>query len=308
MTNKPKVVVICGPTGVGKTSVAIELAEAFEGEIVSADSMQIYRHMDIGTAKPSPVQKQRVTHHMIDIVAPDEPFDAARFEKLSQKKITDLFNIKKTPFVVGGTGLYIKALLHGMFRDRTADQNVIQRLKNEAVEYGPSFLHTRLRQNDPEAAEKIHPNDIFRIVRALEIYEATGKPISQYQLEHGFRNDLFKVLKIGLHLSRKTLYDRIDHRVDAMIDEGFLEEVKWLLDMGYSATLNSMQSIGYRHMAKYVNKNISWDETLRTMKRDTRRYAKRQLTWFKADPQIKWIKPDKIKYMHRLIKEFITAQ
>ncbi len=301
---KPKIIVICGPTGVGKTAVAIEIAKAFNGEIVSADSMQIYRYMDIGTAKPTPYEQACIPHHMIDIVDPDEPFDAAQFEKTAHEVIRKLHERGITPFVVGGTGLYIKALVHGLFRARPADSNVRIRLKEAAKVHGTRFLHKHLSKCDPDAAEKIHPNDTYRIIRALEIYEVTGKTISKHHHEHKFKETFFKVLKIGLHSDRKILYDRINRRVDAMIDEGLLDEVKGLLGMGYSAKLKSMQSIGYRHMVNFIQGRISWEEALRTLKRDTRRYAKRQLTWFKADSEIVWSEPDRLKDIHRIIKNW----
>lgn len=301
---KPKIIVICGPTGVGKTAVAIEIAKAFNGEIVSADSMQIYRYMDIGTAKPTPYEQASIPHHMIDIVDPDEPFDAAQFEKIAHEVISKLHERGITPFVVGGTGLYIKALIHGLFQARPADSKVRIRLKEEAIVHGTRFLHKRLSKCDPDAAEKIHPNDTYRIIRALEIYEVTGKTISKFHHDHKFKDTFFKVLKIGLHSDRKILYDRINRRVDTMIDEGLLDEVKGLLGMGYSAELKSMQSIGYRHMVDFIQRRISWEEALRTLKRDTRRYAKRQLTWFKADSEIVWSEPDRLKDIHRIIKNW----
>lgn len=302
---KPNIVVICGPTGVGKTAAAIELAELFRGEIISADSMQIYRYMDIGTAKPTPQERARIPHYMIDIVDPDEPFDAARFAGMAHDRIIALDNQGITPFVVGGTGLYIKALLHGLFRDKPTDPEVLERLNKEAASRGADFLYKRLSRCDPETAKRLHPNDIFRIVRALEVYEVTGKPISEYQKKHAFADAPFNTLKICLNKDREILYDRINRRVDAMIKQGLVDEVKGLLAMGYSADLKSMRSIGYRHMVDFLSGKISWDETLRTLKRDTRRYAKRQLTWFRADSDINWGDPDNLRDIRQLIKEFL---
>ena len=302
---KSKIIVVCGPTGIGKTSTGIEIAGVFNGEIISADSMQVYRYMDIGTAKPTPDERARVHHHLIDIIDPVESFDAAQFAKSAHKVIIELQGRGITPFVVGGTGLYIKALVHGLFRAKTADKNIRIRLKKEAVVRGTDFLYKRLSECDPDSTERIHPNDTYRIIRALEIYETTEKAISKYHREHKFADSPYKVLKIGLQINREALYDRINRRVDAMIDAEFVDEVKGLLEKGYSADLKSMQAIGYRHMIDFIKERISWDEALRTLKRDTRRYAKRQLTWFRADPEIVWVEPEQVKDIHGLIKSFL---
>ncbi len=302
---KPKIIVVCGPTGIGKTSTSIEIAGVFNGEIINADSMQVYRYMDIGTAKPTPDERARVHHHLIDIIDPAESFDAAQFAKSAHKIIIELHRRGITPFVVGGTGLYIKALVHGLFRAKPADKNIRTRLKKEAVVRGTDFIHKRLSECDPDSAERIHPNDTYRIIRALEIYETTEKAISKYHREHKFADSPYKVLKIGLQINREALYDRINRRVDAMIDAEFVDEVKGLLEKDYSADLKSMQAIGYRHMIDFIEGRISWDEALRTLKRDTRRYAKRQLTWFRADSEIVWVEPEQVKDIHRLIKSFL---
>jgi tRNA dimethylallyltransferase len=304
-TEKPKIVVICGPTGIGKTSVAVELARHFSGQIIGADSMQVYRYMDIGTAKPTAEEQACVVHHMIDIIAPDEPFDAARYAELAGRKILELDRKKIMPFVVGGTGLYIKALLHGLFNAEVFDAEVRRRLKQEAAVHGIECLHERLHRLDPESAERLHPNDRYRIIRALEVVETTGKPISRYHREHGFSEQPFEALKIALNMDRAVLYARINQRVDAMIAAGFLEEVKNLLARGYSADLKSMQSIGYRHMVEFIQGRFGWEACLRTLKRDHRRYAKRQLTWFGADPQIIWKAPGQTEAMKLLINNFI---
>lgn len=305
---KPYIIVICGPTGIGKTSTAIDTAEAFGGQIISADSMQIYRYMDIGTAKPTPLERKRINHHMIDIIDPDEPFDAVQFSEMARDIIPELHSQGTIPFVVGGTGLYIKALIHGLFQAEPMDPDIRKRIKAEAVSKGPLLLHRRLKEIDPAAAQKINPNDLYRITRALEMYEMTGKAISKYHKEHGFRDLPFRVLKIGLNMNRNALYERIDHRVDAMIAAGLVEEVKGLLENGYSADLKSMQAIGYRHIIQYLKGGLSWVEAIRTLKRDTRRYAKRQLTWFRADTAIVWQEPKDASGIHELIKKFLQTQ
>jgi len=305
---KPKIIIICGPTALGKTSTAINLAGTFNGEIIGADSMQIYRYMDIGTAKPTTDEQSRVAHHMIDLIDPDEHFDAREFAEIAHEKIMKLYAGGVIPFVVGGTGLYIKALVHGLFNSGQSDIRARKRLQEQARIYGAHFLHQRLRRHDSDTAERIHPNDTYRIIRALEVYELTGKPITAFQREHGFKDNQFRALKIGLHINREVLYDRINHRVDVMIDSGFLDEVKGLLEMGYSDDLKSMRSIGYRHLIDFIKERCSWDETIRTLKRDTRRYAKRQLTWFKADPEIVWREPGQLREIQRLIKKFLQAE
>jgi len=245
---------------------------------------------------------------MIDIVDPDEPFDARQFAIMAHEKIMDLHARSITPFVVGGTGLYIKALVHGLFEAKPADPDVRMRLKQEAELHGTGFLYKRLTKQDSATAKRIHPNDTYRILRALEVYELTGKMISELQSEHRFTDKPFRVLKIGLHMDREIIYDRINRRVDVMIDTGLFNEVKGLLGMGYSADLKSMQSIGYRHMVDFIEGRSSWGEALRTLKRDTRRYAKRQLTWFKADSAIVWKEPGQLKEIRRTIKKFLQAR
>jgi len=304
---KANVIVICGPTALGKTAVAIDLAKAFSAEIIGADSMQIYRYMDIGTAKPNPDEQAAVPHYMIDIVDPDEPFDARQFAKKAREKILTLHARGVVPFVVGGTGLYIKALVHGLFPAAPSNPDIRRRLKEEGKIRGADSLYNRLNRCDPESAKRLHPNDTYRIIRALEVYELTGKRISEYHRAHRFMDMPFNVLKIGLNMNRDLLYDRINRRIDGMIDAGLLDEVKGLLNMGHSADLKSMQSIGYRHMVDFIQNRSSWNEALRTLKRDTRRYAKRQLTWFKADSEIKWSEPDQIKDIHQMIKKFLQA-
>jgi tRNA dimethylallyltransferase len=305
---KPKIIVICGATAIGKTAVGIEFAKTLGGEIVSADSMQIYRYMDIGTAKPSPTELAQVPHYMIDIVDPDQDYDAVQFSKQARARIAEIANRGLIPFIVGGTGLYIKALLHGLFQARPVDPKIRSRLKQEAEKVGSQALYERLQQLDPNTADRLHPNDSYRILRALETIESTGKSISDLHREHGFEDDPFDALKIGLQMDRQKLYDRIDLRVDLMIEAGLNQEVAKLLAMGYTAELKSMQSIGYRHVVEFMEEKLSWDECLRTLKRDTRRFAKRQLTWFGADDQITWYAPDQLKNMAGLIRRFLNLK
>jgi tRNA dimethylallyltransferase len=308
MSAKLKVVVICGPTGIGKTAVSGEIASRLKGEIISADSMQIYRYLDIGTAKPSQNERCRIPHHMIDIIDPDQPFDAALYAKTARELILHHFAPGTIPFVVGGTGLYIKALLYGLFRGQTSDPEIRKELKRLSKHHGTQYLYDQLCTADPTAARKIHPNDAYRIIRALEVHRLTGKTISQYHRQHGFSDHPFEVLKIGLNMERILLYDRINRRVDEMIAAGLAEEVQKLLNKGYSEDLKSMQSIGYRHMVEYIKGKISHEEAVRILKRDTRRYAKRQFTWFRADPEISWYRSDQIDNMIQQIEEFLQNQ
>jgi tRNA dimethylallyltransferase len=304
---KEKVIVICGPTGIGKTSLSLMLADEFRGAIVGADSMQIYKYMDVGTAKPSPAERSRIRHYMIDIIPPDSPFDAASYAKLAREEILKIQEQGRVPFVVGGTGFYIKALLHGLFDAKPADPAVRQRLKADAASYGSAYLYEKLANCDPEAISHIHPNDTYRVIRALEVYEISGKPMSEFQQAHGFADSPYEVLKIGLFIPRDQLYERIDHRVDKMVNDGLLNEVKNLLKMGFSEELRPMQALGYRHMAQYLKGRVPWDETIDLLKRDTRRYAKRQLTWFQKDPEMIWKSPDAHEEIGGLIRRFLYS-
>ncbi|MBW1858882.1 MAG: tRNA (adenosine(37)-N6)-dimethylallyltransferase MiaA [Deltaproteobacteria bacterium] len=305
MSEKSALIIISGPTGVGKTDAAVTAAEPLGAEIVSADAMQVYRHMDIGTAKPTQEQQQRVRHHLIDVVYPDEPFSAALFKEMAEARIRDLHQKGCPVFIVGGTGLYIKALTRGLFPAEGGDDAIRKKLREEVETSGLEALYQRLRMVDPEAADRIHSNDTYRIIRALEVHQATGQPMSRHQRNHGFEDVGYRTLSIGLTLDRTILYDRIDKRVDLMLASGFLEEVRGLLGQGYSSALKSMRSIGYRHVADYLEGRVTWDETVRLFKRDTRRYAKRQLTWFKADPDIEWMGPDQIEVLRTKIDSFL---
>ena len=303
---KPRLVVICGPTGVGKTELSIRVAEEFGGQIVSADSMQVYRYMDIGTAKPSREERARVPHHMIDVADPDDEFSAGRYARMARKIIADLHGNGILPIMVGGTGLYIKACLHGLFRKRSADPVILKKLEEEAREKGSRAMHEKLAGLDPESAGKIEPGDLFRIVRAIEIFESTGKTATEYRKEHGFSENPFDALQLCLHSDREKLYNDINRRVDTMIAMGLEKEVQRLLEMGYSQDLPSMQSIGYRHFAAFLQGRVPREYAVETMKRDTRRYAKRQLTWFRSVPEIVWVdKKDGLEKVRFLVRMFL---
>jgi tRNA dimethylallyltransferase len=292
---------------VGKTGSAIELARRFGGEIVGADSMQIYRFMDIGTAKPTMAERSQAVHHMVDIVDPDEDFNAAVYARRSDRCIQTLAGMSKTALVVGGTGLYIKALVHGLTEGIPADPLIRDQLQVELNTLGAPAMHDRLKAVDPGAAERIHPNDGYRILRALEVLEITGRSMTSHHGDHGFSQPRYHALYVGLTMPREKLYGRINQRVDRMVAEGLVEEVSLLLEKGYDPALKSMQSLGYRHMVDYIQGRLSWDDTVRTLKRDHRHYAKRQMTWFGANPEMNWIYADQFQDTVDLISAFLQG-
>jgi tRNA dimethylallyltransferase len=298
-------IIIAGPTGVGKTETVLKLAEPLSAEIISADSMQIYRKMDIGTAKPTREELACVPHHIIDVVEPDDPFDAAQFVRMAEPIIDRIHSSARPVFVAGGTGLYIKALIHGIFPCPRQNKEIREKLSNEAERLGPSFIFDRLRRVDPESATKIHPNDKQRIIRAIEVFELTGIPLSEHHQAHRFQKIRHRTLKIGLTMDRGFLYERIDRRVDQMLEEGLVDEVEGILRQGFSPHIKSMQSIGYSHVTKFLHGDLSFDEMVRTLKRDTRRYAKRQLTWFGADPQVIWMELQEIDGIRKKVNAFL---
>lgn len=279
--------VILGPTAVGKTDVAIRLAERWGGEIISADSSAVYRGLDIGSAKPTADEQRRVRFHLIDVADPSEVFTAARFRELALQAMADIQARGKRVLIVGGTGLYLRVLLHGFsLAPPPADPEVRARWKAEVERVGAPALHARLQQIDPLAAARIHPNDVVRITRAFEVYEMTGVPISQWQQRAAAE---LPALKIGLTMPREQLYARIDQRVDKMIAQGVLEEVRTLLQNGYNPEQPALKGLGYRHLIGYIQERVSWDEAVRLWKRDTRRFAKRQMTWFRREPGVHWV-------------------
>ncbi|MCM2359705.1 MAG: tRNA (adenosine(37)-N6)-dimethylallyltransferase MiaA [Geobacteraceae bacterium] len=286
---KIKIVIVLGPTCSGKTELAVRLAERCDGEIVNADSMQVYRGMEIGTAKPSPELLRRVPHHLIGIVDPDADFSASDFRREAARTIADIHRRGRRAFVVGGTGLYIKALLKGLVDSPSGAETIRQELQETARRLGSGELLRRLAEVDPETAGRLHPNDQVRIVRALEVYLQSGRPISRFRSEHDFAGDYYDCLKIGIAVERGELYRRIEERVERMMAEGFLEEVRGLLAHGFGAGLKSMRAIGYKELCAFLAGAYPLEEAVRLIKRDTRRYAKRQLTWFRQDDEINWV-------------------
>jgi tRNA dimethylallyltransferase len=250
--------------------------------------MQVYKYMDIGTGKPSPEEQKRVQHHLIDLVHPDEPFHAGLYRTLGRRVIEQLDKGGKSIWIVGGTGLYIKALTQGLFPSPPIEPCVRERLRQEEEEKGSEFLYDRLKEVDPKTAAQLHQNDLFRVIRALEVFESTGTQVSFFREQHRFGDRPYRLLKIGLEMDRAKLYRRIEERVDRMMEQGFLEEVERLMGMGYGPRLKAMQSLGYKQLTQVILKKMDRAEAIRQIKTDTRRYAKRQWTWFKADPDVRW--------------------
>jgi len=288
MEAKPKLVAILGPTATGKSSLALHLAGKYGGEIISADSVQVYRGLDIGSAKPSAEDRRRIPHHLIDILDPDQDYSASAFRDQADEIIRRLCRGISPIFVAGGTGLYLKVLSRGLFRGPGGDPRLRQALRRKAETEGSASLHKELGQWDPEAASRIHPHDTFRLIRALEVYSLSHRPISEFQKEHGFRENPYRILKIGLQCEREELYRNIEARVDEMIKKGWVEEVRSLLEEGYSPSLKSMQSLGYKRLISHLLGEMELDRAIELIKQDTRRFAKRQITWFRADPGILW--------------------
>jgi tRNA dimethylallyltransferase len=289
---KVPLVIINSPTATGKTELAINLALEFGGDIISADSLQVYRYLDIGTAKPSQEQRNKVKHHMIDVVDPDEEFNAAFFAEQARIIIAGLARQGKPVFIVGGTGLYIRALLRGIIETPTVDENIRNHYRQLRDQHGKEYLYNLLQQRDADAALKINPNDSVRVIRALEVMEQTGESISAKQKRHSFADCPYKTYKIGIKLDRSELKQKIITRTEKMIAAGLLDEVKSILDRGYSYNLKPLQSLGYKQVIGFLRKEYDWGNALNLINRDIWQYAKRQSTWFNADKEINWFKPD----------------
>ncbi|MGC8810140.1 MAG: tRNA (adenosine(37)-N6)-dimethylallyltransferase MiaA [bacterium] len=285
---RPKIITIVGPTATGKSVLGIHLAQKFHGEIINADSMQIYRGLDIGTAKPSREEQALVPHHLIDFLDLNQTYSAAKFREQADEIIRKLHKDKIPIFVVGGTGLYLKVLTKGLFHGPEANFELRQQLKKRLVQEGSQVLHKELASIDPEAASKIHPRDHLRLIRALEVVYQTNRPLSSLHREHGFQERPYQVLKIGLFLPKEELFRRIEIRIEAMLQKGWIEEVKNLLAQGYSQEIKPFQAIGYKQIIMYLSGQIDFAEMVRLIRRETKAYAKRQITWFRADPEINW--------------------
>ncbi len=301
-----KVIVIVGPTASGKTKLSIELAKSLNGEIISADSMQIYKYMDIGTAKPTIEEMQGIKHYLINEVLPSEEFNVVRFQELANKYIEEIIAKGKQPIIVGGTGLYISSLIDNInFSESECDWELREALKKEAEEHGPQYIHDKLKLVDEQAANNIHPNNVKRVIRALEVYYQTQKPISYHNEMSRQEPSKYNFLLIGLTMDRQLLYERIDKRVDIMLQNGLIEEVKNLIKLGFADSIISMQGIGYKEILSYINNETTLEEAVEIIKRDSRRYAKRQITWFKRIKEIKWFSIDNYGNTHNIVEDVI---
>ncbi|AEY66200.1 tRNA (adenosine(37)-N6)-dimethylallyltransferase MiaA [Clostridium sp. BNL1100] len=288
-----RVIVIVGPTASGKTNLSIELAKRMNGEIISADSMQIYKYMDIGTAKPTKEEMQGIKHYLIDEVLPNGDFNVVRFKELAEKYIDIILEKGKQPIVAGGTGLYTSSLINNInFSESESDWELRETLKKETEELGPEHLHKKLQEVDPDSAMNIHPNNIKRVIRALEVYYQTQKPISYHNEISRSIPPRYQFVLVGLNMDRQVLYERINKRVDIMIQNGLVDEVKRLVDLGYADSIISMQGIGYKEILEFLRNNITLEQAIENIKQGTRRYAKRQITWFKRINGIKWFNID----------------
>ncbi|MBZ5750525.1 tRNA (adenosine(37)-N6)-dimethylallyltransferase MiaA [Metabacillus litoralis] len=284
---KKKLVVIIGPTAVGKTKLSIDLAHRLDGEIISGDSMQIYKGMDIGTAKISVNEMEGIRHHLLDIKSPEEDFSVAEFQANVRPLIEEIANQTKTPMIVGGTGLYIQSVLYDyQFTENPSDPEYRSKLEAELKDRGAKAIHQLLEKIDPESAWKIHPNNSRRVIRALEVFHCTNKTMSEY-INSQEQEPLYDVALIGLTMDREILYDRINQRVEIMVKQGLLEEVKQLYDKGIRNT-QAIQAIGYKEIYDYFDGKMTYDEAINQLKQNSRRYAKRQLTWFRNKMEVKW--------------------
>ena len=282
-------IVIVGPTAVGKSSIALEIAKAFETDILTADSRQVYRGMDIGTDKPTVDQQQDVTHRLIDLVEPDQPFNTGLYRRYAVRAIEDQYCDRRLPLVVGGTGLYVRTLLKGLCDAPPADPVLRASLRREALTHGPDHLYALLVACDPTTAARLHPRDESKVLRALEVHRLSGRSLSEFQLQHGFRERPFMSLMVGLDRTREVLYRRIEERIDWQLANGLADETKRLLARGYRRDLPAMKGLGYRHVSCFLAGEYDTKEMVRRFKRDTRRFAKRQMTWFRKEPGIHWI-------------------
>ncbi len=300
---KPKLLCLLGPTAVGKTEIAIQLAQHLNAEIVSVDSRQIYQQMDIGTAKPTSEEQQAAPHHLIDCVDITQPFSVADYQSLADAAIIDIQNRGKQVLLVGGAGLYFRAIVDGLFEGPGADVSFRKKLEQEAAQHGADVLHNRLRACDPESADRIHPNNLTRVIRALEVYELTGIPMSEHQQQWHPENQRYPFTAFGLTMPRELLYHRIEQRVDVMLANGLIAEVESLLAAGYSRDTFALQSFGYKELIAYLDGKCTYLEAIEQLKQNTRRFAKRQLTWFRKDTRIEWVNREVISDIVKHILE-----
>ncbi|MGI9535014.1 MAG: tRNA (adenosine(37)-N6)-dimethylallyltransferase MiaA [Thermodesulfobacteriota bacterium] len=300
----PKIIAILGPTAVGKSKFAVELAKKINAEIISADSMQVYKYFDIGTSKPTLREQKTVNHHLIDIVNPDQEFNAGLYRKRAIPLIKQLSENKKSIILVGGTFLYIKVLLSGLIEDIPSDHDLRKSIDKLKVKKGIEHLYNKLKEIDIDSANNIHKNDYIRIQRALEVYYLTGTKMSELQLHHGFKQEEFNVFKTALNIERESLKITINERVNKMIEDGLVDEVKKVRSLGYGIDLKPMKSIGYKEINSYLDSEITLEDAVEMIKRNTRRFAKRQVTWLRSEDNINWydIKNEKNKLLKDCMK------
>lgn len=305
---KQKLIVVAGPTASGKTRLTIDIAKSVNGEIVNADSMQIYKYMNIGSAKPTLEEQSEAKHHLIDFLEPDEEFSVANYTELAHKVIAEISSRGKIPIMCGGTGLYINSVVNDItFGEIETDYKLREELNELAKQHGSQYLLDILKEFDPVSAQRLHPGNLRRIVRAIEFYRTTGIPISEHQEMTKQKESRYEPLMLCVKWDREVLYDRINKRVDIMMNDGLLDEVKQLMEMGYTKELNSMKGIGYKEIIDYFEGNMSLEDTVNLIKQSSRRYAKRQLTWFRRDKRIHWLdaNEDFLAEGIQLCKEFI---
>lgn len=299
---KQPIIILTGPTAVGKTALSIELAHAVGGEIISADSMQVYRHMDIGSAKIRPEEMDGVPHHLIDVLEPTEEFNVVVFQSMAKEALNKIYGASHIPIVTGGTGFYIQALLYDIdFKEDDGNSQIRRELEHLAAEQGPQFMHDMLNEVDPESAKAIHPNNQKRVIRAIEYYRLTGERISAHNEEERQKESPYRFLYYVINTDRDKLYSQIDFRVDQMMENGLVDEVKMLSSMGCTRGMVSMQGLGYKEILDYLNGECTLEEAVYILKRDTRHFAKRQLTWFKRERDVRWLNLPEFSYDRNLV-------
>ena len=304
---KQPLIILTGPTASGKTALSVELAKRIGGEIISADSMQVYRYMDVGSAKVTVEEMDGVPHHLIDVLDPQDSFNVVTFQEMAKEAMKKIYANGHIPIVAGGTGFYIQALLYDIdFTDNDGDMEYRHHLEELAKEQGAEVLHSMLKEVDPPSAEAIHANNVKRVIRALEFYKKTGQRISDHNEEERQKESPYNFAYYVLNMDRATLYDRIDLRVDKMIEAGLEEEVKQLKDMGCTRDMVSMQGLGYKEILDYLNGELSLEEAVYILKRDTRHFAKRQLTWFKREKDVTWVKQENFGFDREKILNWMT--
>jgi tRNA dimethylallyltransferase len=306
---KKPLIILTGPTAVGKSELSIALGKAVNGEIISADSMQVYKHMDIGTAKLKPREMGGVKHYLVDELEPREDFNVVKFKEYACRYMEEIYGKGKIPVLVGGTGFYIQAVLYGIdFKENGEDRTYREQLERLAEDKGAGFLHEKLRLMDPKSAEAIHPNNVKRVIRALEYYEQTNLKISEHNEEQKQKESPYNFCYFVLNDDREVLYGKINRRIDAMMEQGLTDEVKALLNMGCTKDMVSMQGLGYKEIIAYLEGEISLEEAIYILKRDTRHFAKRQLTWFKREKNVTWIQKNEYGNDEKLILQVLLDE